>query len=235
MNDAANVNPDEIEKFSSMASRWWDPNGEFKTLHQINPLRLRLIDQTVSLKGKKVLDVGCGGGILSQSMAELGANVSAIDLGQKLIDVAKLQSLDTDVAVDYQCVSVEDFAKDHAEQFDVVTCMEMLEHVPDPGAIIAACSALVKPGGTVFLSTLNRNPKSYLLSIIGAEYILNMLPKGTHDYMSFIKPSELSAWCRQQHLNLVDSNGIEYNPLSQSFSMSKDVSVNYICTYQKDA
>ncbi|PHS70557.1 MAG: bifunctional 3-demethylubiquinol 3-O-methyltransferase/2-polyprenyl-6-hydroxyphenol methylase [Cycloclasticus sp.] len=228
-----NVNPSEIEKFSSMASQWWDPEGDFKTLHQINPLRLRLIDNTVSLKGKKVLDVGCGGGILSESMAVKGAQVMGVDLGKELLDVADLHCLDTGVSVNYQHISVEDLAAKQPESFDTVTCMEMLEHVPDPGSIIKACNELVKPGGYVFLSTLNRNPKSYLLSIVGAEYLLGLLPKGTHDYASFIKPSELAAWCREVDLELVDSRGIEYNLLSQSFSMTQDVSVNYICVFKK--
>lgn len=228
-----NVNPDEIEKFGSMASRWWDLDGEFKTLHQINPLRLQLIDKTISLKGKKILDVGCGGGILSEAMAAKGADVTAIDLAKELIDVAELHSLDTGVQVNYQLISVEDLAQQQAASFDTVTCMEMLEHVPDPAAIIQACSQLVKPGGYVFLSTLNRNPKSYLLSIIGAEYILGMLPRGTHDYASFIKPSELAAWCREAKLELMDSRGIEYNLLNNSFSMTQDISVNYICIFKK--
>jgi 2-polyprenyl-6-hydroxyphenyl methylase / 3-demethylubiquinone-9 3-methyltransferase len=228
-----NVNPAEIEKFGSMASHWWDPDGDFKTLHQINPLRLKLIDETVGLRDKKVLDVGCGGGILAESMAEKGAQVTAIDLAEALIDVAELHSLDSGIQLDYQLISVEQLAEQQPGQFDTVTCMEMLEHVPDPSAIIQACSALVKPGGYVFLSTLNRNPKSYLLSIVGAEYILGMLPKGTHDYASFIKPSELAAWCRQVDLELCDSVGIEYNPLNQRFSVSKDISVNYICVFKK--
>jgi 2-polyprenyl-6-hydroxyphenyl methylase/3-demethylubiquinone-9 3-methyltransferase len=228
-----NVNPTEIEKFSSMASHWWDPEGDFKTLHQINPLRLRLIDNTASLKGRKVLDVGCGGGILSESMAVKGAQVTGVDLGKELLDVADLHSIDTGVSVNYQHICVEDLASKEPESFDTVTCMEMLEHVPDPGSIIKACSELVKPGGYVFLSTLNRNPKSYLLSIVGAEYLLGMLPKGTHDYASFIKPSELAAWCREVNLELLDSRGIEYNLLSKSFSMTQDVSVNYICVFRK--
>lgn len=228
-----NVNPAEIEKFSSMASHWWDPEGDFKTLHQINPLRLQLVDKIIGLSGKKILDVGCGGGILSESMAQKGAVVTGIDLGEELINVAELHSLDSGVEVDYQTISVEQLALQQAASFDTVTCMEMLEHVPDPSAIIEACATLVKPGGYVFLSTLNRNPKSYLLSILGAEYVLGMLPKGTHDYASFIKPSELAAWCRQSKLELVDSRGIEYNPLSKSFSMTNDISVNYICVFKK--
>lgn len=228
-----NVNPSEIEKFSAMASQWWDTEGNFKTLHQINPLRLNLVDKTVSLSGKDVLDVGCGGGILSESMALKGANVTGIDLGKELLDVADLHSLDSGVSVNYQHTSVEALASQKPEQFDCVTCMEMLEHVPDPVAIINACSTLVKPGGYVFLSTLNRNPKAYLLSIIGAEYILGMMPKGTHDYASFIKPSELALWARQAGLTLEDSRGIEYNPFNKSFSMSEDISVNYICVFKK--
>ena len=234
MNQAQkNVNPNEIEKFSAMASQWWDPEGNFKTLHQINPLRLNLVNKIVSLAGKDVLDVGCGGGILSESMALKGANVTGIDLGKDLLEVADLHGLDTGVSVNYQHISVEELAAQKPASFDCVTCMEMLEHVPDPVSIIEACSSLVKPGGHVFLSTLNRNPKSYLLSIIGAEYILGMLPKGTHDYASFIKPSELAAWARQSELELVDSRGIEYNPISQSFSMTADISVNYICVFRK--
>lgn len=228
-----NVNPSEIEKFSAMASQWWDTEGNFKTLHQINPLRLNLVDKTVSLSGKDVLDVGCGGGILSESMALKGANVTGIDLGKELLDVADLHSLDSGVSVNYQHISVEALASQKPEQFDCVTCMEMLEHVPDPVAIINACSTLVKPGGYVFLSTLNRNPKAYLLSIIGAEYILGMMAKGTHDYASFIKPSELALWARQAGLTLEDSRGIEYNPFNKSFSMSDDISVNYICVFKK--
>lgn len=228
-----NVNPAEIEKFGSMASHWWDPDGDFKTLHQINPLRLKLIDDTVILNDKKVLDVGCGGGILAESMAKKGAKVTAIDLAEQLIDVAELHSLDSGIQLDYQLISVEQLAEQQPGQYDTVTCMEMLEHVPDPSAIIQACSTIVKPGGYVFLSTLNRNPKSYLLSIVGAEYILGMLPKGTHDYASFIKPSELAAWSRESGLELCDSYGIEYNPLNQRFSVSKDISVNYICVFKK--
>ncbi|MEW4982679.1 MAG: bifunctional 2-polyprenyl-6-hydroxyphenol methylase/3-demethylubiquinol 3-O-methyltransferase UbiG [Cycloclasticus sp.] len=228
-----NVNPSEIEKFSSMASHWWDPEGDFKTLHQINPLRLNLVDKLVSLSGKDVLDVGCGGGILSEAMAVKGAKVTGVDLGKELLDVADLHSLDSGVAVNYQHISVENLAEQQPGHFDCVTCMEMLEHVPDPVAIIEACSTLVKEGGYVFLSTLNRNPKSYLLSIVGAEYILGLLPRGTHDYASFIKPSELALWARQAGLELQDSRGIEYNPISASFSMTSDISVNYISVFKK--
>ncbi|HIG78841.1 MAG TPA: bifunctional 2-polyprenyl-6-hydroxyphenol methylase/3-demethylubiquinol 3-O-methyltransferase UbiG [Cycloclasticus sp.] len=230
-----NVDISEVEKFSSMASHWWDPEGDFKTLHQINPLRLSLVDKMVSLSGKDVLDVGCGGGILSESMAVKGANVTGVDLGKELLDVADLHSLDSGVSVNYQHISVEELAEQKPNAFDCVTCMEMLEHVPDPVSIIEACATLVKPGGYVFLSTLNRNPKSYLLSIVGAEYVLGMLPKGTHDYASFIKPSELALWARQAGLELVDSRGIEYNPISKSFSMGNDISVNYICVFKKSS
>lgn len=230
-----NVDLNEVEKFSSMASHWWDAEGDFKTLHQINPLRLNLIDNAVSLTGKQVLDVGCGGGILSESMAVKGAHVTGIDLGKELLDVADLHSLDTGVSVNYQQISVEELAEQKSGSFDCVTCMEMLEHVPDPVSIINACATLVKPGGYVFLSTLNRNPKSYLLSIVGAEYVLGMLPRGTHDYAKFIKPSELALWARQAGLELVDSRGIEYNPLNKSFSMSNDISVNYVCVFKKNS
>ena len=228
-----NSNPVEIEKFTASASQWWDPEGDLKTLHQVNPLRLELVNKTCSLSNKKVLDVGCGGGIFSESMAAIGADVTAIDLGKELIDIADLHSLDSGVNVNYQCISVEGLAEQQNSTFDVVTCMEMLEHVPDPSSIIQACSKLVKPGGYVFFSTLNRNPKSYLLSIVVAEYMLGMLPKGTHDYSSFIKPSELAAWSRQAGLELIDSRGVEYRPLSQSFTMTSDISMNYICVFKK--
>ena len=228
-----NSNPVEIEKFTASASQWWDPEGELKTLHQVNPLRLELVNKTCSISNKKVLDVGCGGGILSESMAAIGADVMAIDLGKELIDIADLHSLDSGINVNYQCMSIETLAEQQNSAFDVVTCMEMLEHVPDPNSIIQACSKLVKPGGYVFFSTLNRNPKSYLLSVVVAEYMLGMLPKGTHNYSSFIKPSELAAWSRQAGLELVESRGIEYRPLSQSFTMTNDISMNYICVFKK--
>lgn len=230
-----NVDSTEIEKFSSKASHWWDPEGDFKTLHQINPLRLNLIDKTISLADKKILDVGCGGGILSETMAAKGANVTGIDLAEELLEVADLHSLDTGVTVTYQHISVEELAEQKPASFDSVTCMEMLEHVPDPASIIQACSTLVKDGGYVFLSTLNRNPKSYLLSIVGAEYLLGMLAKGTHDYASYIKPSELAGWARQAGLQLITSKGIKYNPLNQHFSISDDISVNYISIFKKTA
>lgn len=232
---SANYNPVELDKFGANASRWWDPDGDFRTLHQINPLRLNLIDRLVHLQGKQVLDVGCGGGILSEAMAQKGATVTGIDLASDLIDVAELHSLESGAHVDYQLTSVEELAAARPAEFDCVTCMEMLEHVPDPASIIRACASLVKPGGTVFFSTLNRHPKSYLLSIIGAEYIMGMLPKGTHDYQAFIKPSELSQWARAAGLRLIEMHGISYNPLNQHFRLSSDTDVNYIAIFQPDA
>lgn len=223
-----NVDPAELQKFATLAHRWWDPASEFKPLHEINPLRLDYIDRIAALSGKVVLDVGCGGGILSESMAERGARVTGIDLGEKALKVAQLHKLESGVAVDYRLVSVEKLAEERPESFDVVTCMEMLEHVPEPAAIVEACARLVKPGGQVFFSTLNRNPKSYLLAVIGAEYVLNMLPKGTHDYRKFIKPSELSAWCRQAGLDVAGMTGMSYNPLTRRYWLDSDVSVNYI-------
>lgn len=230
LNADAQVNADEseLQKFADLAHKWWDKNSEFKPLHQINPLRLNWIDQLTTLKGKKVLDVGCGGGILSESMYLKGADVTGIDLGEKALNVAKLHQLESGTQVNYQYISVEKLAAAQPASFDVVTCMEMLEHVPDPAAIVAACAKLVKPGGSVFFSTINRNPKSYLLAVIGAEYVLNMLPKGTHDYAKFIKPSELSAWARQADLNIAGMRGMSYNPITQHYSLADDVSVNYM-------
>ncbi|GBG15922.1 2-polyprenyl-6-hydroxyphenyl methylase / 3-demethylubiquinone-9 3-methyltransferase [Novimethylophilus kurashikiensis] len=227
---ASEVNVDrlELEKFSALAHRWWDPQSEFKPLHEINPLRLDYIDRKVGLSGKKVLDVGCGGGILSESMASRGAQVTGIDLGEKALKVAKLHKLESGVAVDYRLISAEAMAEEAPAGFDVVTCMEMLEHVPDPAAIVAACSRLVKPGGHVFFSTINRNPKSYLFAVIGAEYVLNLLPKGTHEYSKFIKPSELSAFCRNAELDVADLMGMSYNPVTKRYWLDKDVSINYL-------
>lgn len=228
-----NVDPAELEKFAALAHRWWDKNSEFKPLHAINPLRLNFIDDKVSLQGKRVLDVGCGGGILSESMAEKGAEVTGIDLGEKALKVAKLHQLESGVKVDYQLISVEALAAQQPASFDVVTCMEMLEHVPDPEAIVQACARLVKPGGLVFFSTINRNPKAYLFAVIGAEYVLNMLPKGTHEYEKFIKPSELSAWARVAGLTIGEMKGMGYNPLTQHYSLGADVSVNYLMHTEK--
>lgn len=224
----SNADPIEIEKFSQLAHKWWDPHSEFKPLHEINPLRLNYINQRAQLAGKNVLDVGCGGGILSESMAGLGAVVTGIDLSDKALQVAKLHLLESGQKVDYRKVAVEQLAAEQPASFDVVTCLEMLEHVPDPASVIKACAALVKPGGQVFFSTLNRNPKSYLFAIIGAEYVLNMLPKGTHDYAKFLKPSELAQACRAANLNVVDVVGMSYNPFSKVYSLGRDTSVNYM-------
>jgi 2-polyprenyl-6-hydroxyphenyl methylase/3-demethylubiquinone-9 3-methyltransferase len=230
MNTNENVNVDlaELEKFATLAHRWWDHTSEFKPLHEINPLRLGFIDAIAGLQGKRVLDVGCGGGILSESMSQQGAQVVGIDLGEKALKVAQLHSLESGVQVDYRLVAVERLAEESPESFDVVTCMEMLEHVPDPAAIVQACARLVKPGGSVFFSTINRNPKAYLFAVIGAEYVLNMLPRGTHEYEKFIKPSELAAWARSADLTVDGMKGMAYNPLTQQYSLGDDVSVNYI-------
>lgn len=229
-----NVDPAEIEKFSALASKWWDPNSEFKPLHEINPLRLQWIESTVgSLNNKKILDIGCGGGILAESMAAKGAQVTGIDLAERSLKIARLHSLETGIEVTYEHISAEDMALQHPEKFDVVTCMEMLEHVPNPASIIHACSTLVKPGGLVFFSTLNRNPKSFLFAIIGAEYLLSLVPKGTHNYESFIKPSELARSAREAHLELIELKGLEYNPLSKHYSLTQDSSVNYLMATRK--
>lgn len=227
---AQTINADEAElkKFGEMAHKWWDKNSEFKPLHDINPLRLEYIDSQVGLKNKRVLDVGCGGGILSESMYAKGAEVTGIDLGEKALNVAKLHQYESGTKVDYRLVSVEQLASEQPASFDVVTCMEMLEHVPDPEAIVVACARLVKPGGALFLSTINRTPKAYLYAVIGAEYVLNMLPKGTHDYAKFIKPSELSSWVRNAGLDIADLHGMSYNPITQNYSLGNDVSVNYL-------
>lgn len=230
-----NADPIELEKFSQLAHKWWDPHSEFKPLHDINPLRLDYIDRHAKLAGKRVLDVGCGGGILSESMAGLNAQVSGIDLSDKALQVAKLHLLESGKQVDYRKIAVEELAAEHPSHYDVVTCLEMLEHVPDPNSVITACAKLVKPGGWVFFSTLNRNPKSYLLAVIGAEYILNMLPRGTHDYAKFIKPSELAQSCRNAELSIVDLIGMSYNPLNKTYSLGKDTDVNYMIACRKDA
>ncbi|OGR04793.1 MAG: bifunctional 3-demethylubiquinol 3-O-methyltransferase/2-polyprenyl-6-hydroxyphenol methylase [Deltaproteobacteria bacterium RIFOXYD12_FULL_53_23] len=224
----SNADPVEIEKFSQLAHKWWDPHSEFKPLHEINPLRLNYIDRFAGLAGKTVLDVGCGGGILSESMAGLNANVTGIDLSDKALQVAKLHLLESGKQVNYRKIAVEDMAVECPGTFDIVTCLEMLEHVPNPDSVVAACARLVKPGGWVFFSTLNRNPKSYLFAVIGAEYVLNMLPRGTHDYAKFIKPSELAQSCRNAGLNVTDLIGMSYNPLSKVYSLGKDTDVNYM-------
>jgi len=235
MNDASPLNADsqELDKFSQLAHRWWDPNSEFKPLHDINPLRLEYIDQLTGLAGKQVLDVGCGGGILSESMAARGASVTGIDLGEKALKVARLHLLESGQQVDYRLVAVEELARQMPQHYDVVTCMEMLEHVPDPASIVKACCQLVKPGGKVFFSTLNRNPKSYLFAVIGAEYILNMLPRGTHDYAKFIKPSELARHCRAADLDVTEVTGMSYNPFNKRYTLGDDTSINYLMACQK--
>jgi 2-polyprenyl-6-hydroxyphenyl methylase/3-demethylubiquinone-9 3-methyltransferase len=229
-----NVDASELNKFAELAHKWWDKTSEFKPLHDINPLRLNYIDSAVSLKGKTVLDVGCGGGILSESMAIIGAKVTGIDLGEKALKVAQLHSLESGIAVDYQLISVEELAEKYPASFDVVTCLEMLEHVPDPASVIQACAKLVKPDGQVFFSTINRNPKAYLFAVVGAEYILNMLPRGTHDYEKFIKPSELASWARAVGLSLNHQIGMSYNPITQHYWLGSDVSVNYMMQTTKE-
>jgi 2-polyprenyl-6-hydroxyphenyl methylase / 3-demethylubiquinone-9 3-methyltransferase len=231
-----NVDPQELAKFSELAHRWWDPNSEFRPLHQINPLRLQWIDQLVGLRGKKAVDVGCGGGILSESMAVKGCDVLGIDLADKSLKVAQLHAMETGVSnLRYQSIAAEALASQAPETFDVVTCMEMLEHVPDPASVVKACETLVKPGGWVFFSTLNRNPKSFLMAIVGAEYILKMLPKGTHEYARLIKPSELARWTRDSGLQAVEMKGMQYNPLTQRYWLSADTSVNYLLACRKPA
>ena len=223
-----NADPVELQKFGDLAHRWWDPESEFRPLHEINPLRLDWIDSIATLSGKTVLDVGCGGGILSEGMATRGATVTGIDLGEKALNVARLHLHESGLVVDYRLVSAEAMAEAHPGEFDVVTCLEMLEHVPDPESIVAACARLVKPGGDVFFSTLNRNPKAYLLAIIGAEYLLRLLPRGTHDYARFIKPSELARQCRQAGLEFRSLTGMTYNPLTKHYALSRDTDVNYL-------
>lgn len=229
-----NVDQSELDKFSALAARWWDPTSEFKPLHAINPLRLGWIRELAGeLRGKEILDVGCGGGILAESMAAAGAQVTGIDLAQKSLQVARLHGLESGVKVDYQAISAEDMAAQHPGRFDIVTCMEMLEHVPNPASIVSACAAMVKPGGWVFFSTLNRNPKSFLFAIVGAEYVLRLLPRGTHSYESFIRPSELAAAARQAALEPVQLRGLEYNPFGDRYSLSADTSVNYLMATRK--
>ncbi|NJO17218.1 MAG: bifunctional 2-polyprenyl-6-hydroxyphenol methylase/3-demethylubiquinol 3-O-methyltransferase UbiG [Thioploca sp.] len=230
-----NIDQQELAKFSTLAARWWDPKGEFKPLHDINPLRLKYVEQQADgLLGKTVLDVGCGGGILSESMARHGAQVTGIDMGESVLKVAKLHLYESGLDIDYQYTTVEQLAQAYPARFDVVTCMEMLEHVPNPLSVVMACYQLVKPAGHVFLSTINRNLKSYLFAIIGAEYILKLLPKGTHNYAKFIQPAELAEWVRTANLILRAMIGINYNPLTQHYSLSQDISVNYIIHAQRD-
>ncbi len=228
-----NVDPAELEKFSQLAHRWWDPASEFKPLHEINPLRLDHIDRIAGLRGKAVLDVGCGGGILAESMAARGARVTGIDLAEKPLKVAQLHLLESGLQVDYRMIATETLASEAPHSYDVVTCMEMLEHVPDPAATVRACAELVRPGGHVFFATLNRNPKAYLFAIIGAEYLLRLLPRGTHDYAKFIRPSELAAMCRDAALQVAGITGMVYNPFTRVYALGSDTSVNYIVHAEK--
>lgn len=223
-----NADPHEIQKFSELAHRWWDPTSEFRPLHEINPLRLEWINARAPLSGKKVIDIGCGGGILAESMARKGADVTGIDLSEKALKVADLHSLEAEVSVRYKHIAAEEMAAQEPGQYDVVTCMEMLEHVPDPASIVRAAAALVKPGGHVFFSTLNRNPKAYLFAVVGAEYLLRMLPKGTHDYAKFITPAELSQFVREAGLNVDAFKGLSYNPLTKIYALNQDTDVNYM-------
>jgi 2-polyprenyl-6-hydroxyphenyl methylase/3-demethylubiquinone-9 3-methyltransferase len=223
-----NADPAELQKFSDLAHRWWDPEGEFRPLHEINPLRLDWIDRHARLAGKKVLDVGCGGGILAEAMSKLGATVSGIDLSEKALKVAELHLHESRLDISYESVSAEDLAGRAAGSFDVVTCMELLEHVPEPASMVAACARLVRPGGRVFFSTINRNPKAYLFAVVGAEYVLGLLPKGTHDYQRFIKPSELARWSREAGLRVEEMTGMLYNPVTRQYRLGEDCDVNYL-------
>jgi len=228
MNSTHNVDSDEIAKFEKLAERWWDPESEFRPLHEINPLRLEWIDSRAKLAGRRVLDVGCGGGILAEAMAARGAHVTGIDMGEAPLAVARLHLKESGRNVEYRRVAAEDLAREQPGCFDVVTCLEMLEHVPDPASTVAACAQLAKPGGQVFFSTINRNPKSWLFAIVGAEYLLRLLPRGTHDYMKFIKPSELERWCRHAGLHVQEFTGLHYNPLTRHYSLGPGVDVNYL-------
>jgi 2-polyprenyl-6-hydroxyphenyl methylase/3-demethylubiquinone-9 3-methyltransferase len=231
-----NADPRELAKFSELAHRWWDPESEFRPLHQINPLRLDWIDGLAALRGKRVVDVGCGGGILAESMAQRGGDVLGIDLATKPLRVAQLHAIESGArGIAYREVAVEALAAEMPAQFDVVTCMEMLEHVPDPGSVVASCARLVKPGGWAFFSTINRNAKAFVFAIVGAEHVLRLLPKGTHEYARFLRPSELAAWCRSAALDPVATRGLEYNPLTRRYRLSSDTSVNYLVAWRKAA
>lgn len=230
-----NSDPRELDKFSQMAHRWWDPSGSFKPLHDLNPARLSYIDQRVGLSGKSVLDVGCGGGLLSEGMASHGAQVTGIDLAEKPLQIARLHLMESGLSVDYQLIAVEEMASSRPGQFSVVTCLEMLEHVPDPACIVQACAAAVAPGGHVFFSTINRNPKAYFLAVLGAEYLLNILPRGTHEYAKFIQPAELAHWCRLAGLTVREVTGMHYNPFSSEVILSNDTDVNFLMYATRDA
>ena len=230
-----NADPAELQRFSDIAHGWWDPQGAMRSLHELNPLRLGWIERHAPLAGKRVLDVGCGGGLLAESMAARGADVTGIDLAARLLKVAELHALETGVKVDYRQSTAEQLAQTEAGTYDVVTCMEMLEHVPDPASVVRACAALAKPGGSVFFSTINRNPKSFVLAIVGAEYLLGLLPRGTHEYAKFIKPSELSAFARRVGLTLSELTGMTYNPLTRRFALGADTDVNYLLACRKPA
>ena len=232
-NTTPNVDASEIQKFSDLASRWWDPQSEFRPLHQINPLRLGFINERTPVNGRQVLDVGCGGGILSESMAKLGAQVTGIDMGEAPLSVARLHALESGTELEYRQITAEQIAVEQPEKYDIVTCLEMLEHVPDPASVIDACAALVKPGGSVYFSTLNRNPKSFAFAIIGAEYVLNMLPKGTHQYEKFIQPSELAEWAESAELVIDELTGMHYNPIFKTYRLGPGLDVNYLCKTSK--
>ena len=229
-----NVDPAEVAKFDSLASRWWDPDGEFRSLHEINPLRLDWIRQHVQLSGTKIVDIGCGGGILAESMAKAGATVTGIDMAEGPLAVARLHQHESGAEVDYRQATAEELASEAAGSFDIVTCLEMLEHVPDPSAVIKSCAELVKPGGHVFFSTINRNPKSFAFAIVGAEYVLKLLPAGTHEYEKFIRPSELDSWARPAGLSLKDSIGMHYNPITKEYSLGENLDVNYLMYFHRD-
>jgi len=229
-----NVDQEEIAKFEKLGARWWDPNSEFKPLHDINPLRLDYIDSLAKLRGKRVLDVGCGGGLLSEAMARRGAQVTGIDMGKAPLNVARLHRLESNLEIDYRQATPEQLAEEEPGGFDIVTCLEMLEHVPDPAAVIAACARLIRDDGRVFLSTINRNPKAYLFAVLGGEYLLKLLPRGTHEYSKFIRPSEMEGWARHAGLRIIDLTGMSYNPLTREYRLGRDVSVNYLACFEQN-
>ena len=235
MNTSANADPRELDKFGEVAHRWWDPNSEFRPLHDINPARLAWIDKHASLKGRSVIDIGCGGGLLSEGMAALGAQVTGIDLSEKTLGIARLHLYESGHVIDYRLISAEAMAAEAPASFDVVTCLEMLEHVPDPASTVTACANLVKPGGQVFLSTLNRNAKAYLVAVLGAEYLLNLLPRGTHDYTRFLKPAELARLCRDAGLDVIEITGLRYNPFKREGVVGGDTDINYLLRAQRSA